>query len=220
MKSSPPMCPTKPVRAEHAFHHVVQDPGQQVDDPVAVVVGVAVVELLEVIEIRVADSKFLARLQVPADLPLDLGGARHPGAGMHGHVALGAHQHRIEAGPLLGRGEDGGQDLVGPGGKPVLHGDRIVGALEHRDRDDGAERISLEPGNERPGLRAHSFAIDEEQAWVAPEDDRLDLVPAGQDDERKALVFRPAAHEVGYGRIDRPEIENGRSGSGTRGVSS
>ena len=134
MKSSPPMCPTKPFGAQQALHHVVEDPGQQIDDPVAVVIAVAVVEFLEVIQVRVADRELLVGLEPAADLPLDLGGARQPGGGMHRHVPLGPHQHRVEPGPLLRGREQAADDLVGAGGEPGLDLLRVVIAGERGDR--------------------------------------------------------------------------------------
>jgi hypothetical protein len=65
----------EPARAHKSLYDVVQDPGENVDDPVAIVIAVAVVELLEVIQIGVADRKLRVRVEPPADFPLDLGGA-------------------------------------------------------------------------------------------------------------------------------------------------
>jgi hypothetical protein len=57
----------------------VQDAGQQIDDPVAVVIAVAVVELLEGVQVGIADGEFLVRIESAPDLARDLRGARKPG---------------------------------------------------------------------------------------------------------------------------------------------
>ena len=159
--------PDEPARTEQPLHDVVQDPGQQVDDPVAVVVAVAVVELLEVVEVGVADGELLAGLQPAADLALDLGGARQPGGGMDRDVALGADQHRVEPRPLLRRREDAGDDLVGPGRKPVLDLLRMVVRRQHRHRDDRGERVALEPPDQVDAIGApiRSPSTNRRQGW-------------------------------------------------------
>src|SRR5207245_4747928 len=78
---------------EQPFHDVVQDARQDVDDPITVVVAVPVVELLEVIEVRVADGEQLAVLHAPPDLALDLRRAGKPGGRVDGDVPRGpGHQ--------------------------------------------------------------------------------------------------------------------------------
>src|SRR5215212_3791389 len=51
--------PHEPPRPHQSLHDIVQNPGQDIDDPIAVVVAVAIVELLEVVQIGVADRKLL-----------------------------------------------------------------------------------------------------------------------------------------------------------------
>src|SRR2546427_12225695 len=53
---------------QHPFHHVVQDAGQDIDNAIAVIVAVAIVVLLEMIQIRVADGEQLAILHASPDL--------------------------------------------------------------------------------------------------------------------------------------------------------
>ena len=65
------------------------------------------------IEIGIADREHGIGIQPPADLPLDLVGARQPGRRMHGDVPFGPHDQRIEPGPLLGRIDQRRQHLVG-----------------------------------------------------------------------------------------------------------
>ena len=143
--------PHEAARAHEALDHVVQDAGENVDDPVAVVITVPVVELLEVIEVGVADRKLLVGLEPAADLPLDLGGAGKPGGRVDRDVALGPHQHGIQPGPLLGRGKQSGDYLVRAGGEPGLDLLRVVGAGQRGDRHDGREGIALEsPHQPRP----------------------------------------------------------------------
>ena len=76
----------------------MQDPRENVDDPVAIIIAVPVVELLEVVQVGVADRELLVGLEPAPDLALDLGGAGQPGGRVNRHVPLGAHQHRIHAG--------------------------------------------------------------------------------------------------------------------------
>src|SRR5207245_7236180 len=68
----PPDMPDKPPVAEHPLHYVVEDAGQDIDHPIAVVVAVAIVVLLEMIQVRVAPGEQLPGLHAPADGPLDL----------------------------------------------------------------------------------------------------------------------------------------------------
>src|SRR3990172_4428462 len=56
-----------------SLDHVPQHLGENIDDPVAVVVAVPVIELLEMIDVGVAHRKDLACLETAAQLPLDLG---------------------------------------------------------------------------------------------------------------------------------------------------
>src|SRR5439155_23121541 len=74
-QASPADMPHESTVAEHPFHHVVQDAGQDIDDAIAVIVAVAIVVLLEMIQIRVAHSEQLTILHASSYLALDLGGA-------------------------------------------------------------------------------------------------------------------------------------------------
>src|SRR5688500_16593511 len=47
----------EPLFAAHPPDHVMQNPGKQPDDAVALVIAVAIVELLEVIEVGIADGE-------------------------------------------------------------------------------------------------------------------------------------------------------------------
>ena len=176
------MCPTKPRAPRHPLHHVVQDAGQEVDDPVAVVVAVAVVELLEVIEVGVADRELLGALQPAPDLALDLGGARAAAwrdAPRRRARSAPASPRAGPAAPRPGRARSGPRRLPprtipGPGPRSWVAGERS-------DGHDGGEGIALEAAHQ---LRAPSaperVGIDEEQAGVAPQHDRLDLVRLGE----------------------------------------
>src|SRR5436309_15501652 len=73
--------------AEHPFHHVVQDAGQDIDDAIAVIVAVAIVVLLEMIQIRVAHSEQLTILHASSYLALAIGGAGQASGRIHGDFA-------------------------------------------------------------------------------------------------------------------------------------
>ena len=114
--------PDEPPGAQHPLDHVVENARQHVDDPVAVVVAVPVVEFLEMIEVGVADRELALRLELAPDLPFDLGGPRQPGRRMHRDVPFGADQHRVEPGALLGRREKSPVMTSSvPGREPALH---------------------------------------------------------------------------------------------------
>ena len=96
----------EPVESQQTPDHVVQDPGQEMNDPISVIIGISVVELLEVIQVGITDGELAAALEPATDLALDLGGARHSGRRMDSHVAIGAGPQCIKASPLLRRREE------------------------------------------------------------------------------------------------------------------
>src|SRR5690606_13474756 len=63
--------PDEPVRLVR-LHDVAQNPREHADDAVALVVTVAVVVLLEVVEVRVADRELLPAAHPLGDVALDL----------------------------------------------------------------------------------------------------------------------------------------------------
>ena len=71
MKSSPPMCPTNPCSAHIPFN-IVQDLRENADHTIAVVITIAIVEFLEVIQVRVAHRKRCVLMQTPSDFRLDV----------------------------------------------------------------------------------------------------------------------------------------------------
>ena len=95
----------EPVLAAQPLHDVVQDLRENADDAIALVVRVAVVELLEVIEVGVARREAHAGREAPRDLGLDLDRAGQPRRRMHDEIAIGAAQHRVEARDQLGVAE-------------------------------------------------------------------------------------------------------------------
>src|SRR5688572_18469021 len=58
-----------------SLHDVAQQTGEHADDAVALVVAVAVVELLEVVQVGVADGEQLTPADTIADVALDVDGA-------------------------------------------------------------------------------------------------------------------------------------------------
>src|SRR5882724_8291354 len=168
----------EPPGPQHAFDHVVQDPGEKIDDAIAVVVAVAVVELLEVIEVGIADGELLMTLEPPTDFPLDLRRARQSGGRMDRHVALGPHQHRLLPRPVLSRREQSGDHLVRAGLEPGLNMIRMVSAGENGNWNDRGEGVGLELVNQREPAVACTVGVNEQQARVTPQDDRLDFIGA------------------------------------------
>ena len=68
--------PNETVLAAQALRHIVQQAGEQLDNPVAVEIAVSIVELLEMIQIRVTHrERFLLR-HAPRDLGFDLNRSR------------------------------------------------------------------------------------------------------------------------------------------------
>src|SRR5205823_4339040 len=127
----PPDVPDEPAVAEQSFHDVVEDARQDVDDPIAVVVA------LELIQVGVTYGEQLAVFHAPPDLALDLGGARQAGGRVDGDVARGAGHEPVEPARLLRRLEQRADHLVRARGEPFLHAVRRVPARQDRERDDG-----------------------------------------------------------------------------------
>src|SRR5437879_2052205 len=84
--------PHEAAAAQLPLHHVVEAARQDVDDTIAVVVAVAIVVLLEVIEVGVAHREQVTRLHAPPDLALDLRGTGQAGGGIHRHVPRRARE--------------------------------------------------------------------------------------------------------------------------------
>ena len=114
-------------RAESA-HHLAQNLRETIDHPVAVVITVAVVEFLEVVDIRVTHREQLAVVEPPLDLALDLRGPRQPRGRMHADVTLGALQQHVEAAALPG-GLALGALYEWKGGTAALLASGVAGAV-------------------------------------------------------------------------------------------
>ena len=77
-------------------HDIAQDAREEQDDTVAMIIAVPVIELLEVIQIRLTDGELLAPGQPFPDVPLDLTRTRQAGRGMHRDVSLCTAHHELE----------------------------------------------------------------------------------------------------------------------------
>jgi hypothetical protein len=86
---------------------------------IAVVVPISVVELFEVVQIRIAYGEFLSQPETVTDISLDLDGSRKPSRRMHGDIALGAPDDELETEILFPFGVALGDDLVGSGLEPI-----------------------------------------------------------------------------------------------------
>ena len=94
---------------------------------IPVFVHVSVVELLEVVQIRIAYGELLSDAETATDISLDLDGSRKPSRWMHGDIPLGAPDDEPKAEILLPLGVGLGGDLVGSRGEPIRDQVRLVG---------------------------------------------------------------------------------------------
>src|SRR5436309_14366317 len=141
----PPDVPHEAAAAQLPFHHVVEDARQDVDDAIAVVVAVAIVVLLEVVELGIAHGEQVACLHAPPDLALDLRGTGQAGRGVHGHVPRRAGEQAVEPAHLLGRLEQRGDHLARARLEPRLHLVGGVPAADGSERHDGGVGVRLQP---------------------------------------------------------------------------
>src|SRR5829696_3288057 len=173
----------------------MEDPGENVDDAIALIVTVAVVEFLEVIEVGVADGEFLVGFQPPADLPLDFGRARQSGGRVKRDVAFSAHQHRVQPRPLLRRGKDPGDHLVHARGKPGLDPFGMMRGGQGGHWNDGGEGVALETAHQTEAGVARVISIHEEEAGMAPQDDRLHFIRLAEHQEWEGVHPGPLAYQ-------------------------
>src|SRR5438046_8329130 len=92
--------PDEPAVAEQSFHDVVEDARQDVDDPIAVVVAVAIVVLLEMIQVGVTYGEQLAVFHAPPDLARDV--AVNPSTRLPGTTEIEREIRRCPAGGWTG----------------------------------------------------------------------------------------------------------------------
>jgi hypothetical protein len=189
----------------------VQDPGENVDDSIAVVIAVAIIEFLEVIEVRVADREFLVRLQPAPDLTLDFGSPREPRGWVNRDVTFGPDQHGIHAGSLLRRREQSGEDLVRPRCEPGLHLLRMMGAGQSGYRHDGRKGIALKPPDQPHPNRSGVVPIHEEQTGVTPQHDGFDVVWLTEYEEGERMGGGPLADQCRHRTAIRRKEENRRT---------
>src|SRR6476660_1938565 len=137
--------PHKPESTEQSLDHVMKDSGENVNDSVAFVVAISVVELLKMIQVGIADGEFLVRLEASSNLALDLGRAWKPSGRVNRYIAFGSHQHGVQAGALLCGRENSGDHLISTGGEPGLHLVGIVAARQGGHWNNRRKRVALEP---------------------------------------------------------------------------
>ena len=80
----------------------MQQLGKNTNDTITFVVAVAIVELLEVIEVGIADGEVVAQRQAPPDFCLDRRRSRQPGRRMNHQVPLRTDQHRGQSADCFG----------------------------------------------------------------------------------------------------------------------
>ena len=71
-----------------SLHDIMQDLRENPDDTVAIIIGVAIVEFLEVIQVRVAHRELIAGREAPLYFGFDLHRAWQARGRMHGQVAV------------------------------------------------------------------------------------------------------------------------------------
>ncbi len=199
-----PDVPDEAALRQDPLHHIVQDARQDVDDAIAVVVAVAVVVLLEVVEIGVAHGEQLAVLHPASDLALDLGRPGQARGRIDRDVARRARHQAVEAARLLGPLEQRADHLVRPRREPFLHALGRVAAGEHRQGDDRRIRVPLEPGAEREALRA-AVGVDHHELRQRAQHLEFDLGRVRHGDDRQPLTVDPAPQEVRYRATSRRE---------------
>ena len=79
----------------HTFYHIVQDLRENADHTIAVVITISIVEFLEVIQVRVADSERCVLMQSPRDFGLDVDRARKSRGWMDEYIAIGTAQQDV-----------------------------------------------------------------------------------------------------------------------------
>jgi hypothetical protein len=91
----------KTVLGTDAPGNVMQDLREQPDDTIALIIAVAVVEFLEVVEVRVTDREQQPRFEPPRDLVLDGDRAGQSGRRMDVDVPIRPARRRAQAGEHL-----------------------------------------------------------------------------------------------------------------------
>ena len=188
--------PHEPAGIQHPLDHIVQDARQQVDDPVAVVVAVPVVELLEVVEIRVTDRE-LALCSSWRRISRSISVV--PGSRVDGctdtsrsvRTSIASRRERCSAGensPVITSSV--------PAENQLCTSSRIVPAREHHRGNDRGERVALECANQVHAASPRPVCVHEEEAGEAAQYDGLNVRRVGKNLERKVLDLGPMPNEV------------------------
>ena len=202
--------PDEPPTAQQSLHDVVQNARHQVDDPIAVVVAVAIVELLEMVEVGIAYGEQLAVLHPPPDLALDLGRAGQAGGRVHRHVPRGPRQEPVEPARLLHRLEQWADHLVRTRVEPFLHPVGRVPARQHGQRNDCRVGVPLQAAAELQALGT-AVGIDHQELGQRPEHALLHVRRVENRHDREPPAIDPACQEVGYRTTRRREEEYRRA---------
>ena len=205
--------PDESLFADHALHHVVQDAGQQIDHPIAVVVAVAIVEFLEVIQVGVAHGEKLAesmRRRISRSISVV------PGSRVEGLTATSRSvrvSEGVEPSRLLRRLEQRRDHLVRPSREPAPHRVRRVPGGHHRERHDRRVGVRFEPRAHCHPLRAGGVGVHHHQRRQRSQHHLLDHGRLGHVDDGEALPVHPVRHEVRYRTTSRRKEENRRARS-------
>src|SRR5207248_9412194 len=178
--------------------------------PVAVVVVVALVELLEVIEAGVADGEPLAILHAAPDLALDLRRAGKPGGRVDGDVACGPGHQAVQAARLRRQLDQPADDVVRPRGKPFLN---PIGRVPTGEDGEGYDRrigVRLEPAAQGEPLRA-VVGVDDDQLRQGSQHPLLHVTRVRHGDDGESFAVHPVRQEVRYRATSRREKEYRRA---------
>ena len=198
-----------------AAHHVVQNLGENADDTIAFEVAVAVVVLLEVIEVGVAGGEELPGGQAHSDRGLDLGRARQARGGMHVHVAVGAAQHDVKADDHLVVRGVGREHLIGAGGE-TLRQRGLPAAHKHPGRHDARVRVALEPHARGARERGLGARVEDHDVGTSAQRHRHEFVHRAAEDRGEPARVEPMPRQLGKRCGIGGEIDGWTLGHATR----
>jgi hypothetical protein len=188
------------------LHDIVQQSGEHADDAVPLVVAVAVVELLEVIQVRVADGEQLVAVYACSDVTLDLDGTRQPRGRVHAHVAFRAVEHHAQAQRLLAVVHQVRQHLVGA----CLERFKEAVAVFARDEDDnghnGGERIAFQHLADASRIGAGAD-VDADTRREAAVDERDDFGGGDTLDNDERMFRSECTQDLGRALITRRVVD-------------
>src|SRR5437868_2430620 len=182
--------PDKSVLAAGSLHHVVQKLGENADHAIPLVVAVAIVEFLEVIEIRVANSEVITDGESTADFGFDRRRTSQARRWMHDEVSLGADKHRRQPAYRLRRLHPLAQDFIRACVKRFRKRLGLLAAQNCRGNDAGIG-ILFQPVKSGEDRLRVSTRIEYHEPRARAQSDRHQLVGGADGDDGTLLRFDP-----------------------------